>query len=135
MDVALQWLRIRPRGSTGRDLADLLAGRPLLVSAFHRPDRDSRWHPGRLHLDLSALHPVVWTPWRRPPPGRRAEDYRLCPSYELSAVQETTSHQLPLFFCVLDLTAGGRSFPLAVPAIDLPLVRRALNEAAASTTP
>jgi hypothetical protein len=111
------------------DLRDLQAGVAIYVSAF--PLRAGRFRTGGLVLDLSAPEPVVWREHR--PFRSRGPAIPLPVPFDVEAVGPVlgpSSWQINAhLFRMIILYAGGERWAIAVPTIDVDLVRLALAAA------
>lgn len=123
-DVLRVAARRRPAGP-GTDIRDLRAGVPLRVSAFAR--RGGRFRQGWLVLDPGAADPVVWRAYR----ARRPERLPVRGPYRVWAVTDVAAPDRrwvkDFLFRVIVLDAGAEHWELAVPTVDVPLVRTALG--------
>ncbi|MFC9735471.1 hypothetical protein ACFWEO_28165 [Streptomyces roseolus] len=115
------------------DVAALRAGEGREVSAFVRDGR--RFRQGSLVLDPGARSPVVWRPYRFP--GRRGPAVALTGPLRVRGEGPVDGPGSPAVdrgaFRLLTVEAADRSWELAVPAVDLPLVRAALRLPVAGT--
>ncbi|NML52757.1 hypothetical protein HHL19_16880 [Streptomyces sp. R302] len=97
------------------------------MSAFVRDGR--RFRQGSLVLDPGAGSPVVWRPYRFP--GRRGGAVALTGPFHVHGVGPVTGPgSLAVdrgVFRLLSVDAADRYWELAVPAVDVPLVRAALH--------
>jgi hypothetical protein len=117
-------LRGRPATDPEEDLRILRDGsRPLIVSALRY--EQGHWRVGTLRLDMSAAEPIVWRWWVR---SNRAVPIPAPIDVEgVSAVSgRDRIHVKEYLFRILTVYAGGRSWRLAIPTIDLTLVRAAI---------
>jgi hypothetical protein len=122
----------RPDRRPEADLDDLLLGRPLFVSAFRR--RGRRFKQGRLVLELTAPEPVIWRPYR--PFRSYGARTSLAQPYSIQSVGPVTGPggwaiKRDLFRMITVLGASDL-WELAVPTIDVELVRTALETATSS---
>lgn len=103
-----------------------MGGATLFVSAFVR--RTERFEQGRLVLQVSAREPVVWQPYRLFRAYGPAVSLR--PPYEVQSVGPVTGPGAwkikTGLFRAIALYANGEARDLAVPTIDVPLVRAVL---------
>jgi hypothetical protein len=120
-------LRVAARRHPARpetDIRDPRAGVALRVSAFAR--RDGWFRQGWLVLDPGAADPVVWQAYR----ARRPERLPVPGPYRVWAVTEVAAPDRrwvkDFLFRVVVLDAGAEHWELAVPTVDVPLVRAAL---------
>jgi hypothetical protein len=114
----LLW-QFTPRGAAvaAADVEALAAGRARAVAAHARQGR--RFRQGLLVLDPAAPVPVTWHRTLRPRPG--PSPVPLAAPFDVLAV--TPGRR----FVLVTLTAAGTPWVLAVPLLDLALVRAALG--------
>ncbi len=100
-------------------------GEPLIVAAVLQSS--DTWRFGALRIAMREEQPFLWLPRRGggetaiPPP---IEVIR-----EREADREEQKHMKALHFKVFEFNAAGRAWRVAVPRIDIPLVRRAFENA------
>ncbi|MFI8399698.1 hypothetical protein ACIGG5_05630 [Streptomyces sp. NPDC085463] len=111
---------------TEEDIAALNAGEARTVSAFIR--NEGVFLRGELTLDLTAPFPAIWSPIR---PFRQAEQIPLIPPfrvYNTGPVNGEGAQAIDrTMFRLISLQDSNRSWEIAVPTIDVPLVRSALS--------
>ncbi|MER5889644.1 hypothetical protein ABT160_37955 [Streptomyces sp. NPDC001941] len=109
------------------DLVALRAGEARAVAAF--PRIDGRFRQGLLILDPGAPTPVLWRPYRLL--GRVREDVVLTGPFHVHGASQVTGRDGMVIdkeqFRLLSLRDADRPWEIAVPVIDLPLVRAALH--------
>ncbi|MBT2440149.1 hypothetical protein J7E93_08470 [Streptomyces sp. ISL-36] len=112
------------------DLVALNAGEAREVTAFARDGH--RFRQGSLILDPAAASPVVWLPFRVL--GRSREGVALVAPFHVHGVGPVAGRGSQGIskgqFRLLSLQAADRHWELAIPAVDVPLVRAALHGAA-----
>ncbi len=109
-----------PRGSSEADLAALDGGTTLLVAAFRRSG--SRMRRGQLVLSATA---VAWRPSRLVGYGPAEA---IGGPYRIAGVGMVNSTAVKAnLFRAISFEAAGQPWELAVPIIDVPLVRAALE--------
>lgn len=117
----------RNGGRAEADVAALRSGEGREVSAFVRDGR--RFRQGSLILEPGAAAPVVWRPYRFP--GRHGTALVLTGPFHVRGVGPVEGPGSPAVdrgaFRLLSVEAADRSWELAVPAVDVPLVRAALR--------
>ncbi|MFF2774134.1 hypothetical protein ACFVU3_04425 [Streptomyces sp. NPDC058052] len=120
-------------GRAEADVAALRGGEAREVSAFAR--EGSRLRQGSLILDTGAESPVVWRPYRFP--GRAGDGVPLTAPFHVHGAGPVTGPGSASVdrsvFRLLSVQASDRSWELAVPAVDVPLVRAALQGAGAGS--
>jgi hypothetical protein len=125
----------RPARQPTTDTRDLQAGTTLEVSAFAR--RGERFRQGVLVLDLSAPETVVWRAHRLF--SKRGSTIPLSRPFDVESVIPVSgagSWRIKrLLFRMIVLRADGELWQLAVPTIDVELVRFALGVANGPASP
>ncbi|MDX2295638.1 MULTISPECIES: hypothetical protein [Streptomyces] len=108
-------------------MAALRRGEGRAVSAFVRDGR--RFRQGSLVLDPGAESPVVWRPYRFP--GRNGRAIALTGPFHVYGVGPVTGPGSLAVdrgaFRLVSVETTDRPWELAVPAVDVPLVRAALH--------
>ncbi|WP_380279091.1 hypothetical protein [Kitasatospora purpeofusca] len=116
-------------GRAEADVRALHAGEAREVTAFLRDGE--RFRQGSLVLDPVAAPPVVWRPFRVF--GRAGEGVALVAPFHVHGVGPVTGPGSRAIdrrmFRLLSLRAADRPWELAVPVVDVPLVRAALARA------
>lgn len=128
----VRWMIGRPSRGPDDDLDDLRLGRPLLVSALSRRDRRIvRFQAGCLILQLDAPRPIIWRRYRVF--NGYGSGVPLDPPFEVEEAGRDawpgTFNPGDPRFCMIVVYAAGRRWDLAVPKVDLQLVRAALAAA------
>jgi hypothetical protein len=102
----------------------MLGGAPLAVSAIRRAH--SGWRFGYLYMSLSHQPPLWWE-------SRRGEIIDVPPPIEIRRVRVAEGKERwrvkSRLFRIIEFSADGTDWQLAVPTIDLPLVKQAFAEA------
>ncbi|WP_329391607.1 hypothetical protein OG625_40375 (plasmid) [Streptomyces sp. NBC_01351] len=115
------------QGRAEADIAALNAGEARAVSAFTRDG--SRFRQGILILDPAAPSPVVWLPFRLF--RRSGESIALLAPFHVHGAGPVTdpgSHTIDKNqFRLLSIQDADQYWEIAIPTIDVPLVRAALR--------
>jgi hypothetical protein len=100
--------------------------RPLIVSAF-RHDQ-GRWRQGTLLLEMSAAEPIVWRRWVQP-----NQAVPIPAPIDVEGVSPVSgrdrTHIKEELFRIMKVHTGGQSWRLAVPTVDVALLRAAIVQA------
>jgi hypothetical protein len=118
----LRVLRGLPATDPADDLRALSDGsRPLIVSAFRH--EQGNWRNGRLTLDTTAPKPITWREARKTAQPLPAP-------IDVEAVRSVTSPDSEWIkaglFRIITVQAGGQPWRLAIPTVDVELVRAAI---------
>jgi hypothetical protein len=116
-------LRGLPATDPVEDLRALFEGHyRLIVGAFRY--EDGRWRRGRLTLDAAAADPIIW---RKP---RNAREPLTAP-IDVEAVRPITTADnrwiKARLFRIITAYSGGQLWRLAVPTVDVELMRAAIG--------